>query len=222
MKRRKGLALVGDRVQGELLQWAREQQEMTMRWVNDRGGPSLGYQSEVERGIKQEVSSDVLAAWVAILGVTTPYARGHVPRFRDDPTGCAGLARPVALTIAEGGRHHPDWKALHPEERMRQVLKLIVGDCPALPRVVLAHVLGVGVATLDAIMLGAHPIMREPAQAIAALTTLPDTFWVYGEIPQPGESELILRYLPAVRLAHHKGISPEEMAAWIRRQPRSS
>lgn len=208
----------GDRVQGELLQWAREQQELTMRYVNDRGGPSLGYQSEVERGIKQEVSTEILASWVRILGVTPAFARGQVPSYRQNPRDSAGLARSVALSIAEGRPHHPDWRALSPEERMREVLRLIVRECPSLPRVVLAHVLGVSLAALDGMMMGVHPIMREPAQAIAALTTLPDSFWSYGEVERPEESGLVIRYLVPLRLAEQEGISPEEITAWIRRR----
>lgn len=218
MKRRERLGSVGDKVQGELLQWAREQQELTMRWVNDQGGPSLGYQSEVERGIKQEVSSDVLAEWVRILGVTTPFARGQVPHFRENPAGCAGMARLVALSIAQGPPDSPDWKAMNPEERMREGLHLIVRECSNLPRVVLAHVLGVSLVTLDGMMLGSHPILREPAQAIAALTTLPDPFWVHGQVERPDESDLVARYLEPLRLARQAGITPEEMTAWIRRR----
>lgn len=191
-----------------------------MRWVNDQGGPSLGYQSEVERGIKQEVSSDVLAAWVQILNVTTAYARGQVPRYRDNPTGCAGMARAVALAIAEGRPNLPDWKALSPAGRMREVLCLIGRECATLPRVVLAHVLGVSVAALDAMMVGSHPILREPAQAIVALTTLPDGFWLHGEVTRPEEADLVVRYLAPLRLAEQEGITPEEMTAWIRRRRR--
>lgn len=220
MKQRKRMESLGDKVQGELLQWAREQQELTMRWVNDQGGPSLGYQSEVERGIKQEVSSDVLAAWVHILRVSTAFVRGQVPRYRDNPTGCAGMARPVALAIAEGRPTHTDWKEMSPEERMRAVLCLIGRECPSLPRVVLAHLLGVSVVTLDGMMLGTHPILREPAQAIADLTTLPDAFWLYGEVARPEEADLVVRFLEPLRLANQEGITPEEMTAWIRRRRR--
>lgn len=218
LKRRKRVEPVGDKVRGDLLQWAREQQDFTMRWVNDQGGPSLGYQSEVERGLKREVSSNVLAAWVRILRVTPAFARGQVPRYRENPTGCAGMARPVALAIVEGRPNHPDWKGLNPEERMREALRLIGQECPALPRVVLAHVLGVSVVTLDAMMLGTHPIMPEPARAIMSLTTLPDEFWVHGETERPGESGLLGRYLAPLRLAEQKGITPEEMTDWIRRR----
>jgi hypothetical protein len=218
VKRRKRGGSCGDKVHGELLQWAREQQELTMRWVHDQGGPSLGYQSEVERGIKQEVSSDVLASWVHILRVTSAFARGQVPRHRDNPTACAGMARAVALAIAEGRDRLPDWRAISPPERMREVLRMIVRECPGLPRVVLAHVLGLSVVTLDAMMLGTHPIMQEPAQAIRTLTTLPESFWSYGELERPDESDLVVRYLAPLRLAEQEGITPEEMTAWIRRR----
>lgn len=210
----------GDRVHGALLQWAREQQDLTMRWVNDQGGPSLGYQSEVERGIKQEVSSEILASWVSILQVTSSFARGQVPTWREQPTACAGLARSVALALAEEPTPQTNWQALSPQERMREVLRLIVRECPHLPRVVLAHVLGLSVATLDAMMLGTHPVMREPARAIAELTTLPDSFWLHGQLERPEESGLLARYLAPLRLAQQQGITPEQMTAWIHRRRR--
>lgn len=209
---------VGDRVHGSLLQWAREQQDLTMRWVKDQGGPSLGYQSEVERGIKQEVSSDVLASWVRILGVTTAFARGQVPRWRDNPNTCAGLAGAVALAVAEGRPPLLAWGSLSPTERVREVLRLIVKECPTLPRVVLAHLLGVSVATLDDMMLGVHPIMKESARAIAYLTTLPESFWLHGAVEQQEELALLVRYLGPLRLADQQGITPEEMTAWIHRR----
>lgn len=221
MKRRKGLESLGDRVHGQLLQWAREQQDLTMRWINDHGGPSLGYQSEVERGIKQEVSSEVLASWVKLLGVTPAFARGQVPRHREDPAACAGLAYAVALSVVDGREDHPDWRALSPEERMREIIRRIPRDCPALPRVVLAYVLDLSLPTLDAIMLGSHPILREPAQALTNLVPLPDAFWQRGEVEAPAETERLHRYADAVRLAEAKGITPEEMLTWVRRRRRA-
>lgn len=193
-----------------------------MRQVYDQGGPSLGYQSEVEREIKQEVSSDVLASWVRILKVTAAFARGQVPRWRENPTACAGLAGPLALAIAEGRPHHPDWRSLSPQDRMREVLCLIARDCSNLPRVVLAHVLGLSVVTLDAMMMGGHPIMQEPAQIIASLTPLPDSFWLNGEVERSEDSALLARYLVPLRLADKAGITPEEMTAWIRGRTGSS
>lgn len=186
-----------------------------MRWVNDQGGPSLGYQSEVERGIKQEVSSDVLASWVRILGVTPPFARGQVPRWRDQPAACAGMARQVALALAEGRAGYLDWRSLSAHDRMREALRLVVRECHHLPRVVLAHVLGLSLATLDDMMMGNHPIMKEPARAVADLTTLPDSFWLHGELERPGEADLVARYLEPLRLAEQQGITPEEMTDWI-------
>lgn len=212
--------IAGDQVVGRLLQWAREEQEYTMRWVYEHGGPSPGYQSEVERGLKQEVSSEVLGSWVHILGITPAFARGQVPSVHENPVACAGLARSIALAIAEGRPDHPDWAALDPVERVREVLCQISRHCPHLPRVVLAHVLGLSLSALDAMMLGHHPILKEPAQAIALLTTLGDPFWLFGEREQPDESGLIHRYLVPIRLATQMGITPEQMTAWIRRRQR--
>ncbi len=189
-----------------------------MRWVNDRGGPSLGYQSEVERGIKQEVSSDVLASWVELLGVTPAFARGQVPRYRENPAACAGMAHAVALSIMEGRPDHPDWRALGAEERVREVLRRIVRDCPALPRVALAYLLDLSLLTFDAIMLGTHPILREQAEAIMGLVALPDSFWKSGEIENPADIEQLRRFQEAIRLAEARGITPEEMITWIRRR----
>lgn len=222
MRRQSGTTIVGDQVVGKLLQWARDEQSYTMRWVHEHGGPSPGYQSEVERGLKQEVSSEVLGNWVHILGVTPAFARGQVPTYHENPIACAGLARSIALAIAEGRPDHPDWAALDPMERVRQVLCLISQQCHNLPRVVLAHVLGLSLPALDAMMLGHHPILREPAQAIALLTTLDDAFWHYGERELPDESTLLHRYLTPIRLANQVGITPEQMTAWIRRRQRGA
>jgi hypothetical protein len=42
-------------VHGELLHWARQQQQFTMRWIHQHGGPSPAYQSEVGNGCKAQV-----------------------------------------------------------------------------------------------------------------------------------------------------------------------
>lgn len=196
-------------VRGDLLHWARVQQDHTMRWVRDHGGPSPGYQSEVEQGAKTEVRSDMLAAWVRALGVTESYARGQVPEYLLQPEGCRGLA---GYVVARAAAEPATWKLLSPTERVRKVLRLVMEEPTPLPRVVLARTLGLGLDSLSALLVGRIPIMAAVRQAVADLTTLHDGFFHYGELESGEDHELIGRYLPALRLAQRAGITPEDLA----------
>lgn len=195
-------------VRGELLHWARIQQERTMRWVRDQGGPSPGYQCEVEQGSKTEVRTDLLAAWTRALGVTESFARGQVPVYTRQPQACRGLAGHVVARVAQ---HRTSWKLLSPMERIRRVLRLIMEEPTPLPRVVLAHTLGLELTSFEALLAGQMPIMPGLRRAVAELTTLHDGFFHYGELESGDDHELIGRYLPALRLAQRAGITPEEL-----------
>lgn len=191
-------------VRGELLRWARTEQSLTMRWIRERGGPSPGYQCEVERGHKTEVRAELLTAWVKALGVTEIFARGRVPRIHHELEACLGMAAPVGHAVRQG--EPAIWRAMRPEQRTAEVLRL-VSRLPGLPPVVLAHVLGLGLSTLEAILDGMHPVLHVHVRAAAHITTLPEHFFTYGAFDRAGEGGMLpmLLSLP---------MPPEEMAAW--------
>lgn len=198
-------------VRGACLKWARRQQGLTMRQVRERGGPCPAYQSEVENGLKAEVTTELLVAWVGALGVTIAFARGDLPRFPEEPGRCVGLAAGVIPHLE--GRN---WTALTPLERARQVLRLIPQACDHLPRLVLAHVMGLERETLEAMMEGTHPILQMPMESLCAMTTLSEGFFREG-IGIPSEQADLDEYLPAVQLARRAGITPEQLVAMVRR-----
>jgi len=76
---------------GAVLRRHREAQERTLRSVAGAAGVSLGYLSEVERGVK-EASSELLAAICGALGVGLPEVLVDVAD---------------ALFLAEAGGHAP-------------------------------------------------------------------------------------------------------------------
>jgi transcriptional regulator with XRE-family HTH domain len=202
-------------IRGELLRWARTEQSLTMREVQRRGGPSPGYQSEVENGTKTEVRSSLLAAWVRALSVTEAFARGELPVYRHNPAQCIGLAAHAAFLISAKG--HPDWPSLSPSARVHRVLVLITQEPQTLPRIVLAHVLGLPVSSLERMIRGELSLLKEQMQALAVLTALPERFFKSGTL-EPDQGELDdQEYLPVLRDARLAGITPEQLREWIRR-----
>lgn len=211
------MALSVHGVRGDLIQWARKQQEITMRIVRERGGPCLGYQSEVENGKKSEVRSELLASWVSALGVTQAFARGEVPVYHIAPETCRGQAADIVTRVIEGG---PQWVELTAETRASRVLCLIADHSRLLPRVVLAHLLGAQLTTLDAMMLGQHPINKATIHALCDLTTLGQRFFAYGDLPQPDadQPEPLLPtedYLQVIRLAQRQHVTPDQLASLL-------
>jgi hypothetical protein len=207
-----------------------------MRQIKDRGGPSLGYQSEVEHGKKVEVRSDVLSDWISTLGVNEPFVRGQIPRYLDDPDACRGLAADVGRLIASGRAANIEWVNLMPLDRARQVLWLISTKSRKLPRLVLAWVLGLEAASLDAVVQGRMPLVRDLMKAIADLTTLPEEFFKYGTLGEPdAAAEEADQYsalaalepeqtdaeeqaaLDIVRLARSKGLTLADLRALVLR-----
>lgn len=202
-------------IRGDLLRWARTEQSLTMRDVQTRGGPSPGYQSEVENGAKTEVRSSLLAAWVRALGVTESFARGQLPVYRQSPDQCMGLAAHIAVLISAKG--HPDWPRLSPIARAHRVLAMIAQQSRTLPHVVLAHVIGLSVSSLERMILGELSLMKEQMQALAVLTALPERFFKSGTL-EPDQGELDdEEYLPVLRDARSAGITPGQLREWIRR-----
>jgi hypothetical protein len=185
-----------------------------MRVVRERGGPCLGYQSEVEHGKKIEVHSDVLLAWVDILEITPDFARGHLVPYAEDKTACKGKAGDIAALIYGRRPDLPDWKSLDALPRLRAVLRLIVNESKHLPRVVLAYVLSMGLDNLDGLLVGTVPPTKEVKEAVEALTTLPSTFFKYGEIE---DAVLLEEYLPAILLAQRAGMTCEALQRLIER-----
>lgn len=205
-------------VNGQLIKWAREQQGITLRSVLDRGGPSIGFQSEVERGRKTEVSSKTLQTWVRVLGVTENFARGQVPRYGEAPLACKGLACDVLGQIRIG----PEWVNLSPSDRLRLVLQQIATSSRKVPRVVLAYVLGIELQTLDRIIHGPFVVAPWMAKAASDLTSLPEDFFVSVSSQVLGEMDQLNSYRVVVSKAVQLGITPQDLldmverAAWVR------
>lgn len=229
----KAVASSGRNVRGGLVRWARAQQGLTMRWIASHGGPSPGYQSEIEQGKKAEVRPDLLSTWVRLLHVTETFARGELPRYHENPSACRGLAREAAIWATSESRDVPHWPALNPMDRVRTVLRVIPRECQHLPRVVLAYILGMSVRTLDDLILGSHPVMKGHLQAVSDLTTLSVLFFSHGvthpeaesagalpcdlpaDSPGPEQPSATLQellelqtFMPALRLAQRAGITP--------------
>lgn len=212
---------------GDLLQWARVQQGLTMRSVANRGGPSISFQSEVETGKKREVHSNLLTAWVRALGVTEDFAYGRVSRFHDAPDRLKGLAEEIRLEVIHGGE--TNWEAMRATDRMVAVLRLIATRSVRFPTAVLAYTLGLTVRTLEDIMAGQHPLGKEQVRAILCLTCLPESFLLHGHLTgtdQNGHAsaeylrltpdtvaELLtyVDFLPALRLLRQAGKSPKDL-----------
>lgn len=197
-------------VRGDLIRWARQQQEISMRWIRDHGGPSLGYQSEVEQDKKTEVSYELLQTWVKLLNVTEAYVRGQVPRYLEAPNHCRGLAASVSALVAAS---RTDWAAMDSLNRAVELLRLVQRESRHLPRVVLAYVLGLEVATLDGIVTGQHPLMAGLLPALGDLTALPESFIKRGVMPDP---DGLTGYERAIRLAQERSIFPEQLEQMIR------
>lgn len=204
------------KVNGRLLRWARDQLGLSARAVQARGGPSPAYQCEVEKGLKAEVSQDVLSSWVVALNVTEAFARGELDVYARDPTSCEGLAASVRHRIV--AQAHPQMSML---ERYRLALTYMADHAQRVPRLVLAHVLGVELQTLEGMILGHVRMSAMILKAIRDLTTLPDIFFATGRMPG-SVRDALLDYLPVLERLHEAGISAEEFAqlaqAWINRE----
>lgn len=203
-------------VRGDLLRWARQQQGLSTRSLKDRGGPSLGYMSEVENRKKSEVRSDVLVRWTQLLGITETFARGQIPRYHYDPAACRGLAADVGSLIMSDTKRN--WASLSPLERCRQVLVLIAQKSRQLPPTVLAYVLDVELDTLVYMINGTHPIMREQMRALADLTSLPEGFFKYGVLMHGSQGEIVLQeMLTVLQPAVAAGMTVSELHSLIQR-----
>jgi transcriptional regulator with XRE-family HTH domain len=170
------------KVVGRLLRWAREEQRLTMREVQQRGGPAPGYQSEIEKGQKDEVSAEKLHAWCRILNVTPAFARGQVPRLEPSTPGrCRGLAGWVEPEIRA---KLSEFQALIPVERVRRVLRMIVNS-PDLPPVVLAHVMAMSVQSLLDLLYDPMVFPTEvQMKQVAILAAMPTRFFRFGELAE--------------------------------------
>ena len=56
-------------IMGDEIKYARQHKGMTMRQVHNGGGPSLTYQSDVERGKLEGVSVRCFFRWAEAIGV---------------------------------------------------------------------------------------------------------------------------------------------------------
>ncbi|HWI62341.1 MAG TPA: hypothetical protein VNT75_10920, partial [Symbiobacteriaceae bacterium] len=107
-----------------------------MREVYLAGGPSIGYQCEVENGKKQHVHTDKLAAWLGILAVPEALVRGHYRPYHEAPArGLAASIRDELLAL----QSTPEWAAMRTQERLMVALRSLTG---ALTKPVTAYVLG--------------------------------------------------------------------------------
>lgn len=199
-------------VDGNLIKWAREQQELTLRTVLDRGGPSIGFQSEVERGRKTEVSAKILQTWVKILGVTEAFARGEVVAYNKEPAECRGFAGDVVSVVMADPAN---WAAMGSMERFRNVLWTIGTRSRKAPRVVLAYVLGLELESLDRLLNGDMIPAQALVKAVAELTTLPEEFFRVGRLER---ADVRRTYDPVIDLALAEGLTPDDLEHLIRRR----
>jgi transcriptional regulator with XRE-family HTH domain len=176
------------RLRGDLIRWAREQQGLTMKDVHARAGITPGYQSEVERGDKNEVSCNYLSRWLRTLHINELFAHGQIPRYREDPNRVHGL----------GMDAHPCLKAyLESEEGRRdratrwvaKALQLVSAHSDRVPRVVLAYVMDLSVDTLDNMMLGQILVNRAQVKILAHLLGLPHDVSLWREALQADQDE---------------------------------
>jgi transcriptional regulator with XRE-family HTH domain len=170
-----------DKVVGRHLKWAREQQNLTMENVEDLLGPAKGYQSEVEKGKKQEVSSKKLGEWCRALKITPAFARGQVHQL--DPKAAPGRCRGLAGWVEPEVRARlAEFQAMTPPERVREVLRMIVRS-PELPTVVLAYVMALEVSALLNLLYDPSTTPTEvQMRQVAILTAIPTRFYRFGEL----------------------------------------
>lgn len=209
------------RIRGDLLSKARREQNITMQWIRERGGPSPAYQCEVEHGTKTEVGSQVLGVWVRLLKVTEAFARGQVAQYHQDPVACRGLAAHVKERVVESGIPASVWAGMDPVVRARRILELVVQAPTPVPKAVLAHILGVRLEVVEGMLDGTLPIMPHTVKALSDITTLPDRFFRYGFIDSDRDTELLVKYGEALREADELGISADELGKWVRRHRRT-
>lgn len=182
-----------------------------MRWIQEHGGPSLGYQSEVETLKKREVSSEVLSTWLSLLNITEAFARGEIPTYAEDPNACRGLAGDVGALVQSGAPDLPDWGSLSTLDRARHLLHQVSARSAKLPRLVLAHTLGVELKSLEAMIDGTAPIVLHQLQALTGLTALPEEFFKTGRL---GEDHAV-RMQALSRQMTVNSVTPEELSAWL-------
>jgi transcriptional regulator with XRE-family HTH domain len=198
-------------VLGERIRFAREQQEMTMGMVRVRGGPSKGYQSDVENGNKSEVRAPTLSRWVRVLKVTHAFVRGEIPHYHSDPDACRGLA----LDVGDSVRSHlctPEWQEMTALDMQRQVMSLVATTSKQVPRAVLAYVLNLDLVVLDKMIQGEIPIPKEQIAALAGMTRLSEALLMGGPLD---DADLLQGYLEALHLAHQKRIPPSELRTLV-------
>lgn len=200
-------------IRGDLIHWARTQQSLSLEDVHQREGPSRSFQSEVENGIKPEVSSVMLRSWAKALNVTVPFLRGEVPRVSDQPHACAGLAGGVRALLTTPDA--PDWVAMSSRARIAQLLSLIV-KVDALPTVVLAYVLSLEVASLRAIMHGEDPVAKPVIEHLKLLTLLPDAFFEQGLVPVTSNQDHDDAFRSVFLLARRRGVPPDVLYQFVR------
>jgi len=185
------------------IHWARKELNLTMRQVQQRGGPAPSYQSEVENGNKQNPQPDATVRWMKALDVTERFVLGEIFNYHDHPEKCRGLAADVASRI----RSDQSLKILGALARFRTVLRIICWESQHITRVVAAYIFGVKLATLDDMLAGTIPYQAEWLQILADLTTLPEMFFRHGAFP-----EEIEEYVPLIIKLQKQGLSPDQVA----------
>jgi transcriptional regulator with XRE-family HTH domain len=198
---------------GERLRWARTRLGLSMAEVIRRGGPSRSYQCEVELGRKTDVSAETLSRWVAAVGVTVAFARGHIPKYSEGQATGYGLAKHVTNVLTEV---HPQtvWREMTALTRFREVLGLTV-QAPGLTPAVVAYVLGIDIKVLHELLKGERPrVTPYLISALCHITALPKAFIKLGTLTSANE---VGSYLPAVELATGKGMTPDQLYELVRR-----
>lgn len=183
-------------VRGDLIRYARCEQRLTMRRVQEQGGPSPGLQSAVERGLRHDVSADTLSRWAKALNITCDFARGVTPSLRDG-VAPIGLAREISGLL----RHRPPLDHSI-QERARHVLYL-TSRSQHLPEVVLSYVLDLRLNDLRQMISGVKPV---PEPILCALSALIGNDRLFADSKSMEESLLDQILQDALKMPLHHGL----------------
>jgi len=196
-------------IRGDLVRWAREQRGLTIREVYLRGGPSIGYQSEVENGRKRDVHVSMLSKWLQILDVSERFVRGAYRPYHKEPALSRGLAGDITDEL-RALQASPTWSATSTQERLRKALHRLCNAREFSPLIV-AYVLGLDLKALDDMLVGALAIPKEQVEAIATLTLLDPTDLLEGV----SDRQILDAYGPIMRMALERGIPADQLQRWI-------
>lgn len=196
-------------IRGDLIKWAREQRGLTLRAVYDQGGPSIGFQSEIENGRKREVHKNKLDRWLEILGASEAFIRGAYTPYHKDQAAAKGLASDMTDSI-RALQAGPEWGYMSTNARLITVMRSIT-KARKLSALILAHVLSLDLVALEHMLAGTHPIPKEQIGAMADLVLLRPAE-LLAAVP---DQHLLDQYGPVMRLALEKGVPADLIQQWL-------